>query len=182
MSAHGIRRIFMAVALLALPAMVATPGAQAEDDVLRFETPQPVPLLSPSYGQDWGAVVSVTEHDAVPRRVEIIEGEKLAWQSQAAVGLHIVLDADVARSMRCTEVVNFSLEGGHLRSELLRTGDVASLCELAPGRYVYRVEKDPHIATSQPLSERARGEIVVHPRPTASADEPRTAGLAARSR
>jgi len=180
MNVQSIRRIFMAVGLMALTATLATTGARAEDDVLRFETPQPVPLLSPSYGQDWGAVVSVTEHEAVPKRVEIVEGEKLAWQSRSAVGLHIVFDADVARSMRCTEVVNFALDEGQLRSDLLRTGDVATLCELAPGRYVYRVEKDPHIATSQPLSERARGEIVVRPRPTASADGPRTAGLAPR--
>ena len=67
------------------------------------------------------------------------------------------------------EIVSFGLEEGRLVSAYLRSGDVATLCELAPGTYRYRLETARDAVARPPLSERPRGEIVVRPRQTQGA-------------
>lgn len=149
---------------LALGLWVAGAAGPAHADPLAFETTGPVPLLAPTYGLEWSQVVEVRDEALRPRRVEIREGQKVAWQSASTMPVRISFARDVARSMHCTELVNFSLDEERLRSQLLHAGDVASLCELAPGTYRYRVERDRHSVRRLPLSQRLWGEIVVYPR------------------
>ena len=73
-----------------------------------------LPLLDPSY-QGHKAVL-ITRDSLTPRRVELDQGQLVAWIGYSAGPSVIVFKRDVARSMRCHGLVNFSLVGDELRS------------------------------------------------------------------
>jgi hypothetical protein len=102
----------------------------------------------------------VTDGAVRPKRAVLGSGQRVAWVSYAG-SVRIVFDAEVARSMLCDSLVNFSLDEGRLRSGLLQPGDVARFCELEPGVYHYRVERDEHARSRSQLSNRIEGWLVV---------------------
>jgi hypothetical protein len=110
-----------------------------------------------------------------PARVELAAGQTLSWRSVAPGAVRVSFDAQVARSLLCTHLVNFALEEGRLRSAPLESGDVASFCELAPGRYRYRVEGAEPAADPAAPAEPVEGEIVVRGRQVGAARDPRAA-------
>jgi len=152
-------------ALLMAPALAAAEGPPVE--TLHFEVPGPFPLLHKSWQLDAPARVVVTDGRLTPRRVELAAGQTVLWRSVARHSSRIVFEREVARSMVCHSLVNFSLEGDTLVSAPLHTGDEASFCELAPGTYHYRVERrglaERPSAGGAKLSSRLEGVIVVRP-------------------
>ena len=166
------------MAALFLTLAIGLPGAaRAEDaasdgervETLQFETPSVVPLLHPSYGRTTGAEILLTDSRLSPRRVVVQEGETVVWRSLARQASRIVFEREVARSMICQSVVNFEIEGDTLRSGLLHTGDRSSFCQLAPGRYRYRIVRngpdERPTAGGVQLSSRLEGVLVVEPNP-----------------
>ncbi len=159
MTTSSATTLLLAIVLalgLALPAPAAEP---LEAPI--FETPGEVPLLSRTYGLEWAEQIDITEYAISPVRVVIHADQKVAFLNRARGGRRVSFGPETARSMVCDELVNFSMERGRLRSGMLQTGDVASLCRLQPGVYPYRVERMPPSERSLSLSERPRGQIVV---------------------
>ena len=84
-------------------------------------------------------VVLITDHALSPRLVRLDPGAHPTWISYASAPSKIVFEREVAKSMICHQLVNFSIAGDRLESTTMSAGDFASFCELAPGRYRYRV-------------------------------------------
>ncbi|UCE85929.1 MAG: hypothetical protein JSU66_16645 [Deltaproteobacteria bacterium] len=160
-------RARLAAAALAAVAIAAVPSVplpvRAEEGrvaEIRYDVPGPIPLLSPRWAPNRQASVLVTDDRLSPRRITIGEGETVTWISYARGLTRITFEREVAASMVCHSLVNFHLAEDELRSGLLRTGDAASFCELAPGLYRYRVV--PHAPEgAHQLSSRLEGVIEV---------------------
>ena len=89
-------------------------------------------------------------------------GQLVAWNSYSRVPAIVVFDAEVARSMVCHNLVNFSIESNKLMSAQIHTGDFASFCELEPGRYPYTVFRSSgNVDEGVDLERQLHGEIVV---------------------
>ena len=152
--AAAVRGSGVAVALLlALPAYTAGDAA----------------LLSDDYKSSNHQLVIITEEKLNPRLVTLEEGQLAAWINYTRQPSTVVFEREVAKSMICHSLVNFSLKKGEIRSEPLQHGEFASFCELRPGRYEYEVvrdlSQDPFQATVPKEwlvdAERLYGEIIV---------------------
>jgi len=155
------------VAAAACAALAAAPApAQAEDTrpkEVPYETPTEVPQLDPTYRAGNHAVVLITDQALSPRLVELEGDQVVAWLSYSSQPTAVVFEREVARDMTCRHLVNFSLEEDELRSGLMHAGDFASFCELAPGRYKYKVFRPNPGTNVAPARRRLEGEIIVRP-------------------
>jgi len=148
-----------------LVACLAAPALAWAEEPIGYETPYAIPLPEPAWVRRAMPTVLIGAGGVQPARVELVAGQTLSWHSAAPGGVRVSFDAGVARSLLCTHLVNFSLEEGRLRSGLLENGDVASFCELAPGRYRYRIEPTGPADDPQAPADPVEGEIVVRGRP-----------------
>ena len=73
----------------------------------------------------------------------------------------VVFEREVARSMVCHSLVNFSLQDDELRSAPIHLGEFASFCQLKPGRYRYKVVRPDPGASAGAAAKRLDGVIVV---------------------
>ncbi len=83
----------------------------------------------------------ITDDSISPKAVRLKEGQLVAWISYSATPVTIVFEREVARSMICHSLVNFSIVEDELRSEPIHPGEFASFCELKPGRYQYIIKR-----------------------------------------
>jgi hypothetical protein len=162
--ATSIRRNAWA-ATLALAVCAVTFPAVAEDTrpkEVPYDTPGDIPYLDPSYRQTRHETVIITDDALQPRLVTLDEGQLVAWISYSKAASTIVFESEVARSMVCHSLINFSIEEDGLRSAEIHTGEFASFCELKPGRYRYKVvRKNPKHAGAGGAARRLEGEIIV---------------------
>jgi hypothetical protein len=141
--------------------------ASAEDDrpsEVPYQTQDPVlgtPALSPDYKMTSHKVVLITDQALSPRLVDLQKGQLVAWISYSAAPSTIVFEREVARSMVCHSLVNFSIQDDELRSAPIHSGEFASFCQLQPGRYRYKVVRNTGIPR-QDARNRLEGVIVVH--------------------
>ena len=154
--------------LLAVPvvcAVLLAPPAHAEDtrpDEVPYDTPGEIPQLSPKYKLSDHEVVLITDNALNPRLVTLSEGQLIAWISYTAAPSVVVFEREVARSMVCHSLVNFSIKDDELRSAEIHTGEFASFCELEPGRYKYKVIRaNPKAAGAGGAAHRLEGVIIV---------------------
>ncbi len=161
--APGPFAAFWLVAFWLIAFWLTASSARAETREIRFDIPGEIPLLAPDYGRDWAALVTVGEYAVTPRIVHLQEGQLMAWRGGAREGRRISFADDVVEQMRCPGLVNFRVESGRLRSGLLRHGDVAGFCSLAPGVYPYRIEGEDSSVRRWRPADRLRGVIVVTP-------------------
>src|SRR5262245_60249314 len=108
----GLVGALSALGLLALPGI-------AEDDrptEIPYDTPGEIPTLSPDYSMTSHKVVLITDNALNPRLVTLEEGQLVAWISYSPVPSRVVFEREVARSMICHSLVNFSIEEDELRS------------------------------------------------------------------
>lgn len=143
-----------------------TRGAALAEDTrpseIPYDTPGDFPLLDPGYNKQKHQVVIITDQDLQPKSVRLEEGQLVAWISYARAASAVVFEREVARSMICHSLVNFSIRDDELRSAEIHTGEFASFCELKPGRYRYKVvRKDPKAAGAGGARSRLDGWIVV---------------------
>jgi hypothetical protein len=151
-----------AVALCAL-ALVAL-AASAEDDrpsEIPYDTPGEIPQLSPKYKLTDHEVVLITDQALNPRLVTLNEGQLVAWISYSAVPSVVVFEREVARSMVCHSLVNFSIKDDELRSAPIHAGEFASFCQLKPGRYRYKIVRPTPLEGGLDAARRIDGEIIV---------------------
>ena len=107
-------------------------------------------------------VVLITDNGLNPRLVTLDEGQLVAWISYSAVPSTVVFEREVARSMICHSLVNFSIKDDELRSAPINAGEFASFCQLKPGRYKLQDPARGH-ARRRAATPRSRleGEIIV---------------------
>jgi hypothetical protein len=151
-----------AAALFAL-ALVAA-AASAEDDrpsEIPYDTPGEIPQLSPKYKLTDHEVVLITDNALNPRLVTLNEGQLVAWISYSAVPSVVVFEREVARSMVCHSLVNFSIKDDELRSAPIHAGEFASFCQLKPGRYRYKIVRPTPLEGGLDAARRIDGEIIV---------------------
>ena len=89
------------------------------------------------------------------------EGQLVAWISYAASPSVVIFEREVARSMVCHSLVNFSIQEDELRSAPIHAGEFASFCELKPGRYRYKVTRPLPLAGGLDAARRLDGVIIV---------------------
>ena len=154
-----------ALVLSIVSLLVSTPllGKDDRPTEIPYDTPGNVPLLSPDYRQTSHKVVLITDDSVNPRSVDLKEGQLVAWISYSASAATIVFEREVAKSMICHSLVNFSIVEDELRSAPIHPGEFASFCELKPGRYSYIIKREGQSLTNphQQAQDRMRGEIVV---------------------
>jgi hypothetical protein len=73
----------------------------------------------------------------------------------------VVFEREVARSMICHSLVNFSIKDDELRSAPIHAGEFASFCQLKPGRYKYKILREAMTPTGRDAASRLEGEIIV---------------------
>jgi hypothetical protein len=154
------RVIFLIGAAAAL--LLAVPGF-AEDDrptEIPYATPGEIPELNPGYKMTTHRVVLITDQALNPRLVTLTEGQLVAWNSYSSAESIVVFEREVARSMICHSLVNFSIVDDELRSAPIHAGEFASFCQLKPGRYKYKVVR-PDASEHQDARRRLEGEIIV---------------------
>ena len=127
---------------------------------LPYETSGEFPGLDPSYRMTSHRVVLITDHALNPRLVTLEEGQLVAWISYSPVPSVIIFEREVARSMVCHSLVNFSIQDDELRSAKIHLGEFASFCQLKPGRYKYKVVR-PQDVEHKDARRRLEGEIIV---------------------
>jgi hypothetical protein len=156
----------LAVAALLLGSLQLVAAAQAEDlrpKEIPYDSPDSIPQLSPDYRQLGHKVVLITDDRISPRSVQLRKGQPVAWISYSQNAATIVFEREVARSMRCHSLVNFSIVEDELKSAPIHPGEFASFCELLPGRYSYIVTRPNQAMESRMQSQdRMRGEIIVN--------------------
>ncbi len=155
-----IPRIGTLVAIL----LIAAPGSFADDErpaEVPYETGGGIPTLSPDYQMTTHKVVLITDQALNPRRVELENGQLVAWASYSKLPTVIVFEREVARDMVCHSLVNFKIEEDELRSAPIHAGEFASFCQLKPGRYKYKVVRPNPGDRSGAARKRLEGEIVV---------------------
>jgi len=162
--AAGRRCLAHSLSLLSLFLLLpARALAQAEPPGrVPYQEPEDLPSLDPDYLQQSHEVVVITDQALKPRRVNLEDGQFVAWISYSKVPTTVVFEQKVLKSMICHSLVNFSVIDGELRSAPIHTGEFASFCELKPGRYRYQVvRRDPRSGGAAAARHRLQGEIVV---------------------
>ncbi|HVN37516.1 MAG TPA: hypothetical protein VMW19_04995 [Myxococcota bacterium] len=155
--------------LAALLSLLAATGgfalaAAAQDKrptEIPYETPGEIPQLSPKYKQSDHEVVLITDNALNPRLVNVGEGQLVAWISYSASPSTVVFEREIARSMVCHSLVNFSIVDDELKSAPIHAGEFASFCQLKPGRYKYKVVRPDTPKAGEDAARKLEGEIVV---------------------
>jgi len=138
--------------------------AFADDDrpsEIPYDTPGEFPQLSPDYSMTSHKVVLITDNGLNPRLATLDEGQLVAWISYSPAASTVVFEREVARSMICHSLVNFSIKEDELRSAPIHAGEFASFCQLKPGRYKYKIVRDGVKPTGLDAANRLEGEIIV---------------------
>jgi hypothetical protein len=153
-------RVFLALVAGALFAALAH-GADDRPTEIPYDTPGDIPQLSPNYKMSSHKVVLITDYALNPRLVTLDEGQLVAWISYSPVPSQVIFEREVARSMVCHSLVNFSIEEDELRSAPIHAGEFASFCQLKPGRYKYMVKRTVPLEAGDDAARRLEGEIIV---------------------
>jgi hypothetical protein len=152
------------IALIALALLAVSAPAGGEDQrptEMPYDTPGEIPQLSPKYKQTDHEVVLITDNALNPRLATVNEGQLVAWISYSAAPSTVVFEREIARSMVCHSLVNFSIQDDELKSAPIHAGEFASFCQLKPGRYKYKVVRPEALKAGQDAARRLEGEIVV---------------------
>jgi len=154
---------FAALAGAALACLLAGVALAADDrpTEMPYETPGEIPQLSPDYSMTSHKVVLITDNALNPRLATIDKGQLVAWISYSGAPSTVVFEREVARSMICHSLVNFSIKEDELRSAPIHAGEFASFCQLKPGRYKYKIVRDAIAPTGSDIARRIEGEIIV---------------------
>jgi hypothetical protein len=147
----------------ALTLLLASAAFAADDrpTEIPYDTPGTFPQLSPDYNMTSHKVVLITDNGLNPRLATLDEGQLVAWISYSQAPSTVVFEREVARSMICHSLVNFSLKEDELRSAPIHAGEFASFCQLKPGRYRYKILREALPPNGSDAARRLEGEIIV---------------------
>jgi hypothetical protein len=156
----ALRRAATIPLSLALAGAAPAPADERPTEI-PYETPGEIPSLDPSYRMTDHKVVLITRNALNPQQVTLDEGQLVAWISYSPVPSVVVFEREVARSMVCHSLVNFSLQDDELRSQPIQAGEFASFCELKPGHYRYKIVRPDAGKSAIDASRRLEGAILV---------------------
>ncbi|MFQ5416456.1 MAG: hypothetical protein ACE5FL_05320 [Myxococcota bacterium] len=157
--ARGSAAVLLGVAFAVLLAAPATADDRPKE--IPYDTTGDFPQLSPDYNMSSHKVVLITDHALNPRLATLDEGQLVAWISYSGAPSTVVFEREVARSMICHSLVNFSIKDDELRSAPIHAGEFASFCQLKPGRYKYKILREAIPQTGRDPAKRLDGEIIV---------------------
>jgi hypothetical protein len=150
-------------ATLAIFALCTSSLASDQDrrpSQIPYDTQGGIPTTSLAARPNHTVEVEIKDHSLAPRLTILTESTQLRWVNQSRAGSRIVFEREVAASMTCHNLINFSIKGDELKSAELQRLDVANFCKLKPGRYPYRIiRSDPTTGASR----RLEGIVVVEP-------------------
>lgn len=97
-----------------------------------------------------------------PREQQAGPEDALGWVNYSSKLARVSFDSDVAKHMVCTTRTSFQLTGQRLESAPIRAQSFASLCQLEPGEYAYKVQLYKGAGGStQPFDREFEGRITV---------------------
>jgi len=160
---HSTPHTTARLAAVALALLLAGAAFAADDrpSEMPYETTGEFPQLSPDYNMTSHKVVLITDKGLNPRLATLDKGQLVAWISYSGAPSTVVFEREVARSMICHSLVNFSIKEDELRSAPIHAGEFASFCQLKPGRYKYKIVRDGIAPSGSDVSRKLEGEIVV---------------------
>ncbi len=140
---------------------VASAAEEVPPREMPYETAGEIPSLDPLTYRMNTKAVRITDNSLEPRVVTLDEGQLVAWISYTPIPSTVVFGREVARSMICHSLVNFSIQDEEIRSAEIHAGEFASFCELKPGRYRYSVLRAASGKMAISAAAKLEGEIVV---------------------
>ena len=161
---HNTSLLLRTLLVAASALLFAGPISAADDrpSEIPYDTPGEFPQLDPSYRMTDHKVVLITDQSLNPRLVTLEEGQLVAWISYSSVASTVVFEREVARSMICHSLVNFSIKDDELRSAPIHAGEFASFCQLKPGRYNYMIVRpDANQRSGIDARKILQGEIII---------------------
>ncbi len=153
-------RSLLAVLVSGLLALSASAEDTRPKD-MPYESASDFPSLSPDYQMTSHKVVLITNNAVNPRLVNLEEGQLVAWISYAPSPSVGDFEREVARSMICHILDNYSLKDDELRSAPINAGEFASFCQLKPGRYRYKILRPDPPPKGRDAAHILNGEIIV---------------------
>ena len=150
----------VSVGLLLVAPGLADGGRVRRPQEMPYDTGGRIPALGIDYGRTDPEVVAILNHYVRPRLVNLRADQRVAWVSYARMPSVIVFESEVAKSIVCRSIVNFSLRGDELRSAPIHVGEFANFCQLKPGHYRYKVVREL-ADSSRAIPLRLDGEIIV---------------------
>jgi len=100
------------------------------------------PWTPPDHADLETEIVGITSERLVPEVKHVESSEAFGWINHSSRRVSIRFDAEVARRMRCTSLTPFRVSDGRLVAPAIGSGEIATLCRLAPGEYPYVVEPE----------------------------------------
>lgn len=85
------------------------------------------------------SVVGITTSRLLPTVLLVEPGGVFAWHNYSSWNAEIALASEVAKKMRCESRTPFVVRGDELVAHRIEDGGFATLCQLDPGEYDYRV-------------------------------------------
>lgn len=158
-----LQRCWFVIVLFAAALIMVGPAAADErPSEIVYDTPGSVPQLDPSYRMTSHKVVLITDQAINPRLVTLEAGQLVAWISYSAAASTVVFEREIAKSMVCHSLVNFSIVEDELRSAPIHAGEFASFCELEPGKYNYKIKRpNANLAAGADARKTLEGQIIV---------------------
>ncbi len=97
-----------------------------------------------------------------PATLTVQEGDAFGWVNYTPKIAEVSFDRSVARNLICTTKGSFRLVGERLVSGAIQARQFASLCQLKPGEYDYRVSlRSGAGGSSAPLDRTLEGKLIV---------------------
>ncbi len=94
----------------------------------------------PDHAEHDHRMARILETRVSPKVIEIHSADAIGWLNYSSQRARISFDAEVAKNLTCRSKGTFHLTGSRLSTNDIQATQFASLCNLAPGEYEYRVE------------------------------------------
>jgi hypothetical protein len=131
-----------------LVVLAASPAGAADDE--------------PDHADHSHTFIRITNAGLYPSEQALDKGEAFGWVNYSTKIAKVSFPAETAKKMTCTTRGSFRVNGDRLESGDIQATQFATLCNLAPGEYPYRVELRSGSGTSGEAPPVARdGKIIV---------------------
>jgi hypothetical protein len=106
--------------------------------------------------------VTILQNRIRPEVQTVPAGHAFGWLNYSDEIARVSFDKDVAKHLTCKSQGSFRLTGDRLESGDIQAQQFATLCNLAPGEYTYRVDLRPGVGTgSGDVGQSRTGRLVV---------------------
>ena len=121
----------------------------------------PAPAEEADHADHEHQLIRIFENRVRPDPQTIHSDDAIGWLNYTSKIARISFDQEVAKKLTCTSPGSFRLDGARLVSGDIQATQFATLCNLAPGEYDYRVTLRSGIGTTGGAEKNIAGRIVV---------------------